>query len=283
MHFRQRKMLGVLMLALLLALVWFRPLDTVAEKYAESGLKRAFATFAAARGMNALISTLQSSTVNIQVGAGASLQLGAVLDPLDDLVEQFSALMLAATLSFATQRLLIDVSGAWPVSVLLTVLFLAWGAFHLKDRAPPNWLPKLALGLLCLRLAVPVVALGSEATYLLLLANKYDVYQATIEGAEIPTLEVQAEKGLFERSKSLWENNLNINKKIDALQAKTVGWVDHIVRLAAVFIVQTIVLPLLFLWAMLRLYRLLSAPFHSSNFRGRTEHHIPQLRNETQR
>ncbi len=282
MHIGQRKMLGVLILALLLALVWFRPLDTVAVQYTESGLKRAFATFAAARGMNALISVLQSSSVNLQIGAGASLQLGAVLDPLDDLVEQFSALMLAATLSFATQRLLIDVSGAWPVSVLLTVLFLAWSAFHLKGRAPPDWLPKLALGLLCLRLAVPVVALGSEATYWLLLANKYDASQATITSAEIPNLEVQAGQGLVERAKRFWEHNLNIAQKVEALQAKSVGWVEHIVRLAAVFIVQTIFLPLLFLWAMLRLYRVLSAPFHSSTFRGRTEPHIPQLRNETQ-
>ena len=76
MHIGRRKMWGVLILALLLALVWFRPLDTVAEQYTESGLKRAFATFAAARAMNATISVLQS----IQIGAGASIQLGAVLD-----------------------------------------------------------------------------------------------------------------------------------------------------------------------------------------------------------
>ena len=66
MHIERRTMLGVLILALLLALVWFRPLDTVAEQYTDSGLKRAFATFAAARAINASISVLQS----IQVGAG---------------------------------------------------------------------------------------------------------------------------------------------------------------------------------------------------------------------
>ena len=84
MHIGRKKMWGVLVLALLLVLVWFRPLDTVAEQYTESGLKRAFATFAAARAMNATISVLQS----IQVGAGASIQLGAVLDPIDDLERQ---------------------------------------------------------------------------------------------------------------------------------------------------------------------------------------------------
>ena len=101
MHIGRQKILGALIVALLLVSVWFRPLDVVAEQYTESGLKRALATFAAARGMNAAISVLQS----IQIGVGASVQLGAVLDPLDDLVEQFSALMLAATLSEEAEKI----------------------------------------------------------------------------------------------------------------------------------------------------------------------------------
>lgn len=281
MHIGRRKMLGVLIFALLLALAWSRPLDTVAEQYTESGLKRAFATFAAARAMNAAISVLQSASISFHIGAGASLQLGAVLDPLDDLVEQFSALMLAATLSFATQRLLIDVSGAWPVSVLLTVLFLAWGVLYLKNATPPGWLPKLALGLLCLRLAVPTAALGSEATYQLLLASEYENSQAQIKSADVPDVEVLAGEGLAERVKRWLAKSTDIGKKIEALKARADGWVEHIMRLAAVFIVQTVVLPLLFLWAMLRLYRVLSAPFHASNLPGRREHHVPQLPNET--
>ncbi len=281
MHIGQRRMLGILILALLLALVWFRPLDTVAEQYTESGLKRAFATFAVARGMNAAISVLQSASINFQIGAGASFQLGAVLDPLDDLVEQFSALMLAATLSFATQRLLIEVSGAWLVSVLLTVLFLAWGVFYLKNWALPGWLARLALGLLCLRLAVPMAALGSEVTYRLLLAGKYETSQAQIKSAEVSDVEVQAGEGLAERAKRWWTQSTDIGKKIEALKAKADGWAEHFVRLAAVFIVQTVVLPLLFLWAMLRLYRVLSAPFYPRNLDRRAEHHVPQLPNET--
>jgi hypothetical protein len=274
-------MLGALVLALLLAFVWFRPLDTVAEQYTESGLKRAVATFAAARAMNGAISVLQSASINFQMGAGGTLQLGAVLDPLDDLVEQFSALMLAATLSFATQRLLIEGSGAWPVSVLLTVLFLGWGAFHLKNRAPPGWLPRTALGLLCLRLAVPAVALGSEETYRLLLAGEYQASQAQIGSTEGLDVEARVGEGLVEAAKRWWAQSKDIGKKFDALKARVDVWVDHIVRLAAVFIVQTVILPLLFLWVMLLFYRVISAPFNSMNFHGGTEHHIPKLPTES--
>lgn len=272
----RRKMLGLLILAILLALVWFRPLDSIAEQYTETGLKRAFATFAAARGMNAAISVLQSASINLQIGAGASFQLGAALDPIDDLVEQFSALMLAATLSFATQRLLIDVAGAWPVSALLTVLFLTWSVFHLKDRAPPRWLPKLALGLLCLRLAVPIVALTSETTYQLLLASKYEASQSQIKIIELPNVEVQATEGFSEMVKRWWAQSADMGRKIEAVKEKADSWVEHIVRLAAVFIVQIVILPLLFLWAMLQIYNTLSAPFHARHIYGKSEPDIPQ-------
>lgn len=263
-------MLRTIMLALLLALAWFRPLDTVAEQYTESGLKRAFATFAAARAMNATISVLQSASVNFQIGAGASLQLGAVLDPLDDLVEQFSSVMLAATLSFATQRLLIEISGAWPVSVLLTVLFIAWGASHLRNGISPGWLSRLLLGLLCLRFAVPVAAFGGEATYRLFLASGYEASQARVKSADVPDVQMQVDESLSDRFKRWWSESADIAKKIAVLKAKADDWIEHIVRLAAVFIVQTILLPLLFFGGMLWLYRMLATPLRSSDARGVT-------------
>jgi hypothetical protein len=247
-----------LMLALVVALVWLRPLDPVATDYTEAGLKRAFATFAVARALNAGISVLKSGEVNVQVGAGASLQVGAVLDPLDDLVEQFSAIMLAATLSFATQRLLIEVSGATAVSIVLTVAFLAWGALRLAGRPLPGWLPRLAIGLLCLRFAVPVAALGSEATYRVLLSEKYEASQAQIGRAEVPEVATQPGENLADTLKRWWSQGADVAKKIEVLKARAGDWVDHIVRLAAVFIVQTIVLPLLLFWLMLRLYRVVS-------------------------
>ena len=247
-----------LVLSLVVALVWLRPLDPIATDYTEAGLKRAFATFAVARALNAGISVLKSGEVNVQVGAGASVQVGAVLDPLDDLVEQFSAIMLAATLSFATQRLLIEVSGATAVSIVLTVLFIAWGALRLAKRPLPAWLPRLAIGLLCLRFAVPVAALGSEATYRVLLAEKYEASQAQVGRAEVPEVATQPGESLADTLKRWWNQGADVAKKIEALKARAGEWVDHLVRLAAVFIVQTAVLPLVFFWLMLRGYRVVA-------------------------
>ena len=77
-----------------------------------------------------------------------------------------------------------------------------------------GWLPNLALGLLCLRLAVPTATLGSEVTYQLLLANKYETSQAQIMSAEVPDIEAQTEEGLGEGFKRLLVEITNIEKKI---------------------------------------------------------------------
>src|SRR5882724_7611869 len=107
----RRALLGIFA-AVILALAWFGPLDRLAQEYVESGLKRALITFAAARTANAVISVVQATTVAIQpLGIGVTLSPAQVLDPLNELVEQFSALMLAACISFAIQRVLISIGG----------------------------------------------------------------------------------------------------------------------------------------------------------------------------
>lgn len=245
-------------LALALALIWLKPLDVLAERHVETGFQRALTTFAAARALNAILSAVQSASVSVGVGVGASAHPGAILEPIDDLIEQFSALMLAATISFAAQRLLIEIFSAWPVSVLVSCALVAWLALRLRRRLLPAWLPKLSLALLCLRLAVPILALGSEATYQLLLARDYETSQAEIKNAELPDTAAEPGEALGNKFRRWWSESTDVARKIDAIKSKADGLVAHLVKLAAVFVVQTMALPLMFLWLLLWLYRALS-------------------------
>jgi hypothetical protein len=253
----QRKALLLCFLALAVAFAWVRPIDATAQAYVDSGFKRALVTFASARALNALISVAQGASVSFQIGAGASIQPGAVLDPIDDLVEQFSVIMLAATLSFAMQNLLIAVFGSWPFSLVLSIAFGAWGVQLWRDRSAPLWLSRAAVGLLFLSLAVPVVALASEATYRLLLASSYETAQAQIKtSTTADTAPVATDETSLDKLKRIWAQGADVGRQVEELKAKANGLVEHIVRLAAVFIVQTIVLPIFLLWTLLQLYRL---------------------------
>ena len=251
----QRKWLLLAILALAVALVWLRPLDVMAQSYVDSGLKRALVTFASARALNAVISLAQSTSVSIQVGAGVSAHPAAVLDPLDDLVEQFSSIMLVATLSFAAQHLLITLVGAWPLAAVLTLVLLVWGGFIWRERDAPAWLKKVSIGLVFLTFAVPIASVASEATYRLLMANEYENAQAQIKVIAPADAVLSADEDLSQKLKRIWSQSTDIKKQVDELTTQANATVEHIIRLAALFIMQTVVLPLFFVWLMFQFYR----------------------------
>ena len=259
MRNKQGKTVVLAVFALLLALIWLRPLEATAHRSVEAGLQRALVTYASARALNGLLSVVKTASVSFQVGAGASVQPGAVLDPLDELVEQFSTVMLVATLSFAMQQVLIHAFSAWPLALVLTALFLAWAVLVQCGRSAPPWLARLSVGLLTLSLSVPAASLASELTYRLLMAQDYAVAQAEVSMSSHagPAAPAAADPGTLNKLRHLWSQTQDIGQQVQALQAKASNIVSHLITLAAVFLMQTVVLPLLFLWGILRLYRLL--------------------------
>lgn len=301
MQIERRKIFLLIILALVLALIWLRPLDAMALQYSKDGLARALATLTVAQGMNAAISLFQSVSLDVQVFVGVGFHPGVVLNPLVDLLEQFSTLMLAATLSFATQRLLIEeVVSASSVCWLLTFLVVACGVIRWQNWTQLSWLSNLTVGLLCLRLVVPAMAIVSEATYVSLLASQYNTSQNEIKTADAEIQDVDAKDAKnqategpvdkfvskvvqrVESMKKKADQATEIVREIETLKKKVGGVVKHLVRLAAVFIVQTIVLPLLFLWLMLRLYHVLSTLLlYPRKSNDRKEQHVPQLQDKT--
>jgi hypothetical protein len=238
MESKQRKAALLTVFALVLALVWWRRWKP-RRNGLSIGLQRALVTFASARAINGVLSVAKSASVSFQIGAGASVQPGAALDPLDDLVEQFSTVMLVATLSFAMQQVLIAVFSAWPLAVVLTALFLAWAVLVLRERRAPPWLARLSVGLLLLSVSVPAASLASELTYSLLMARDYATAQEQVSlstpAASEAQAAAQADGGALDKLRQLWSQTQDIGQQVQALQAKASGIVSHLITLAAVF------------------------------------------------
>ena len=257
---RQKCLIAVI-LVFALCITWLRPLDAMAEHSVESGLKQALVAFGVARTLNAVISTLQEASVSLQIGAGVSVKPGAALDPLDDVVEQFSDFLFAATASFAVQRLMIEIFSAWPVCVLLSTLLLAWAALRMKDRAIPLWLRKATLALLILRLAVPVFALGSAAIQWVVLDRQVQKYtqELSIFGNAGELESKGGESSTFEKMKNLFRQTGDVAQQIEKMKDQSGSIVEKIIRFSAVFIVQILVLPLLYICFLLWLYAALTS------------------------
>lgn len=257
MHTARRFLLALAMGTLVLC-SWLAPMDAPAMAQVDAGLKRALVSFASARVLNAAISVAQGTEALVQpFGFGVTLAPGQVLDPVNDLVEQFSKLMLAASVVFGIQKVLISMGGYWPLSVLLTGAVLGWGWCCWRGLRPPAWLSRLLVIVLMLRFAVPVVTLGSDVLWQKFLAADYQASQQLIGSASGqvqqlgPNMPIAPDNaGLIDKLKGWVAKNADVKKNFDDLKQAAEQATEHIIKLIAVFMLQTLVLPLLLLWAM---------------------------------
>jgi hypothetical protein len=243
-------------------LAWLPQLDALASERIDAGLKRALITFATARTLNAVISTLQETTLSFQpLGVGLTVAPGQALDPINDLVEQFSTLMLGASVSFGVQKVLISVGGnAWVSTALtLTVLGVSWAIW--QRRALPRAAGMVLIGLLVLRFAVPLTILGSDLAFRQLLAEDYRASQQGIANTagELGRQAASASQAAAPPNESALDRLKraatlpDLRAYAERMQLAADKAVSDLVRLLVSFLMQTLVFPLLLMGLLLSL------------------------------
>lgn len=103
---KKKRLLITAAVAFLVLVSWLEFFDKQSIAYIDKALVQATVTFGLARAFNAVISVLQSVEISI---VAVSITIGEALDPLNDLVEQFSTLMQYAIGSLIIQKLLIEI------------------------------------------------------------------------------------------------------------------------------------------------------------------------------
>jgi len=259
--------LPVLLGGVLLAVSWAGWLDRNAHDQAQSMLARALVTFAIARSLNGVISVIQDTEVAIQpAGVGVKLAPGEILDPVNDLVEQFSWVMLVSAASLGIQRLLLEIS-QWPgMSLVLAAALVGWWVVLIREPASA-WrgvAGRVLLVAVFLRFAVPGIMLASDLVYQMFLEPVYASATAEIGQTqdaltrlhEQATEEAESEQpGGFSAWWGRTADQFRLAERLERYQALFSRLAENVVELVAVFILQTVLLPLFFLWVLIRLGR----------------------------
>ncbi|MDH3672948.1 MAG: hypothetical protein OES46_17615 [Gammaproteobacteria bacterium] len=250
-----------------------QPLDRHAAKPVDAAFERALVTFAVVRGINAIVSVVQGTEIAIEpAGVGVILTPGEVFDPVNDLIERFSWIMLAASTSLGAQKVLISIGTASVVQAVLlmavaTLLVVIWRPGWFKGGWRDLAL-RVAMLVLFVRFAVPVMVLANDAVYEAFLADRYQASYAALEQTrdEIEALQ-EAEKGdadsnensgmlgRLERWYDRASENFDVDARIAQYKDRFARASEHIIHLIVVFLLQTVVFPLLFLWLGIRLLR----------------------------
>lgn len=252
----------------LLALAASGIVDTGAIDRTDRVFGRALLTLGAARALDAAISLAQGTEIAMQpAGVGLTISAGELLDPINDLLEQFSSLMLIATTSLGLQGLLLRASGWWVLTALLALalalrLWMVWA----PAAIPGRWrdpLRRILVLLLVARFAMPLYGLASGVIFEQFLEPSSTEAVAVLEETtgdvrEMERLETAAtgDRGWTERVSSWFASTvetLDVEGRIEAFRDRVAVVVEQVVYLLVVFSLQTILLPLAFLWALPRL------------------------------
>jgi hypothetical protein len=240
--------------------------DDTAESYAEDALKRALVTFAAARTLNGVISVVQST----EVGVGVTVAVGQILDPINDLIERFSGVMLVAASSLGLQNVLLGITASWGVTLTLIVATLfavvtLWcpGLAKSKIAAAAS---RITLVMLCVRFIIPVLVIATNLVSDVFLAPGQEEATAAIEMTtkdiegmnEEVEAPAEADQSVMERLNAAIDESLaavNVSRRLQNLKESAANATEHIVDLIVLFVLQTIILPLAFLWMLIQLLK----------------------------
>lgn len=259
-------------LILIIYLSYSNLLDSLAENYTEAGIERSLITFALSRSLNGVISVAQGTEVALSpAGVGLTFAPGQILDPVNDLIERFSWVVMVSGASLGIQRLFLEITSSIFVSVVLSILailciFNVWGglAKYKVKFISISLLNKSLVLLVFIRFSVPVIALVNEGLYLSYLQPKYNEAQSQLENTSVQIKQINEasqKTSDFDDDNLLnqigqWmdqtRQNLDIEKQIDSLKLAASDMSQQVVNLIVVFVVQTIIFPLLFLWLMIQ-------------------------------
>lgn len=251
MSIRLTKALLAIIIATLVVLSSTRVLDEYVDDYTDTALKNAAFTYATARGLNAIVSMMQSSSVEAGIGVvSGSVTVGELLDPLNDMIERFSTVMTWVLASLAAQKVLLLVASHKLFLYLVAVLGIS--AILLLYHGKPEILSlvfRVFLVIVFVRFALGFAVALNSAADTLFLQEQFEVNDREVANFQNQMLTLTPEQSLNPRNVheamiAFW-NSIGIEE----FNRKIGEGIEHFINLVAIYLMKTIIFPLFFFYA----------------------------------
>ena len=216
-------------------------IDNDTEKYLNETTQKIIISYASARGINALISVIQDSELTLGTPiAGVNIALGEALDPLNDIVERLSTVLMYSTVSLVLQLFLFNFLREISINYLMffSLILFALGKliYYLNNNnklsMKLHYYGKLLL--FCavfIRFIIPSIVFIGIQVEKVTLGKNYNQAISTIEK--------------IDTTNDIKIKNINTKAKITEKINKLKNITDHILDLVVVFLIQTILLPII--------------------------------------
>lgn len=258
------KILLSLIFIILLVFNFSFTLSEHAMELHQTSFERAMMAFGLAKGLNAVISLLQGTQLSFTpVGVGLSFGIGEILDPINDLVEQFSWVMLFASISLGIQKILLVISGKFFLQIIVAIsIIVAFILLWIKKLQTSIYFitaAKFVVFMLFLRFSAFLFVYSSEYIYIHLLAEDFNKSTIVIEQTTQSLEEIQQtnralvsekkDQGFFDKMGSRYDSlieSFNFSKQLQAAQETLEETTRKIINIITIFVMLSVVMPLIY-------------------------------------
>lgn len=249
-------------------------IDDLSDKYFEESIKKAALAYASVRVVNATVSVIQESQLQLEpAGVGVSLAIGQVLDPINDMSERLSDVLVMAITSLGVQKLTYEISVSvtpYLLAFLLLVFSFTVWIKNQKIEKMQIFLLQLSFIILAARLCLPLSALGNEYLYENFFASKIEKSREALQITQLDInaladVKLQEEEGFWSKvtntTQTIKEKTVAFQKAFVYALENAGSLIEHLLSLTflyiGVFLIQVILFPLGIFWLFMRSFKLL--------------------------
>jgi len=244
-------------------------LDSTADVYFREAIGKAGIAYATCRVINGSVSIVTASSLNLEpAGVGVTLAVGQALDPIDDMTERVSDVIVTAITSLGVQKLAHEIGMALAPPILAMFL-LVWSilAWFENERTATlqRTVFKFILLILVARFALPISAIANNYLQDHFFAEKISNANSelAVGSAELDKLmefslpEHDGLLGTIRNSASfLQRKSTEFKDAIVATVSNAGNIIENLLKLAflyvGIFLIQVIALPIVVFWLLIK-------------------------------
>ncbi len=275
MNIKQKVMQSIVSI-IIAVFLYFSPglklpiVDSQADSYFQKTMIKAGATYATCRILNAGISLIKDSSLNLEPGGvGISLAVGQVLDPLDDMIERLADILVIAITSLGVQKLTYEIAVYFGPPLIAIFLLISSILIWFKNEKIiffNKFIMKFLLIIIIFRFFLPVSSILNNYVYKNYFAIKISDARdnLTLVSEEIEKLkkftlpEKDGVFGIIKNSLSLVKQKaVEFKKALTATFSKLETIINNLLKLTflfvGLFLFQVLLLPLLTFWLLVKI------------------------------
>lgn len=245
-------------------------LDTKTVNYFNQAITKAGIAFATCRAINASVSIIKGSTLQLEpAGVGMSLAVGQILDPIDDLTERASTVLVTAITSLGVQKLSYEIAVSLAphiFSIFLLILSILIWFENERIASLQKITTRILILIAIIRFCLPVSSIANDYIY-----KNYFTEQIshandalTFHSAKFNQLgdftlpESSGFLGTIENSTAfIKQKSTEFKNALKESVTSMEGIIENLLKLTflyvGIFLIQVIILPLLIFWFFIKI------------------------------